>query len=158
MQRLSTAVLTLGSLGLIGACTAPGNQPEPPALTVTSPQRSLVQEGLAQIKVTGTVAPNLDGTPVEKVLVNNVQATLEADGSFHALLDVQAGATLIHTVARDAAGTEAEDTRAVHAGEIRTAGANVDRAVAAALSADAFAKISAAAGPLVEGMDLGAVI
>jgi hypothetical protein len=127
-------------------------------LKVTSPQRSLVQEGLAQIRVAGTVAPNLDGTPVEKVLVNNVQATLEADGSFHALIDVPAGATLIHTVARDAAGTEAFDTRAVHAGELRAAGTNVERAVAASLSAGAFAKISAAAGPIIEGMDIGAMI
>jgi hypothetical protein len=159
MPRLSTTVLALGTLGLIGsACTGPGTLPEPPVLKVTSPQRSLQQAGAGQIQVTGTVAPNLDGTPVEKVLVNNVQAKVEADGSFHALIDVPAGATLIHTVARDAAGTEAFDTRAVHAGELRAAGSNIDRAVAAAISAEAFAKISVAAGPLVEGMDLGAMI
>ncbi len=155
MTRLLTA---FAALGLIGACTAPGNAPEPPVLKVTSPQRSLLQEGTAQIKVTGMVASNAEGTPVEKVLVNNVQATVEADGSFHALIDVPVGATLIHTVARDAAGTEASDTRAVHAGELRTAGSNIESAVAAAISTQAFAKISAAAGPIVEGMDLGAMI
>ncbi len=159
MPRLLATALALGTLGLIGsACAAPENLPEPPVLKVTSPQRSLQQSGAGQIRVTGTVAPNLDGTPVEKVLVNNVQATLSPDGSFQALIDVQEGATLIHTVARDAAGTEASDTRAVHAGELRNAGANVERAVAAAISAQAFAKISAAAGPLIEGMDLGAMI
>jgi hypothetical protein len=159
MSRLLTTVLALGTLGLIGsACTAPEAAPEPPVLKVTSPQRSLQQAGAGQIRVEGTVAPNLDGTPVEKVLVNNVQATVEADGSFHALIDVEAGASLIHTVARDAAGTEAFDTRAVHAGELRNAGSNVERAVAAAISTQAFAKISAAAGPLIEGMDLGAMI
>jgi hypothetical protein len=158
MPSLLTTVLALGILGLIGACTAPEPLPEPPVLQVTSPQRSLVQEGLGQIRVAGTVAPNLDGTPVEKVLVNNIQATLEADGSFHALIDVPAGATLIHTVARDAAGTEAYDTRAVHAGELRAAGTNVERAVAASMSAGAFAKISAAAGPIIEGLDIGAML
>lgn len=158
MPRLLTAALALGTLGLIGsACTGPGNLPEPPVLKVTSPERSLQQEG-SQIRVAGTVTPNLDGTPVEKVLVNNVQATLEPDGKFHALIEVPSGATLIHTVARDAAGTEATDTRAVHAGELRTAGANIESAVAAAISTEAFAKISAAAGPLIEGMDLGAMI
>ncbi|HWO21437.1 MAG TPA: hypothetical protein VNO30_21865 [Kofleriaceae bacterium] len=159
MPRLLTSVLALSTLGLIGsACTAPDNLPEPPVLKVTSPQRSLQQAGAGQVKVTGTVEPNIDGTPVEKVLVNNVQATLEADGSFHALIDIPAGATLIHTIARDTAGTEASDTRAVHAGELRTAGANIDRALAAAISTEAFAKISAAAGPLIEGMDIGAMI
>ncbi len=83
MTRLLTA---FAALGLIGACTAPGNAPEPPVLKVTSPQRSLLQEGTAQIKVTGMVASNAEGTPVEKVLVNNVQATVEAHGSFHSLI------------------------------------------------------------------------
>ncbi|HSK04020.1 MAG TPA: hypothetical protein VK932_22355, partial [Kofleriaceae bacterium] len=159
MSRRLTAALALGTLGLIGAaCTAPGNLPEPPVLKVTSPERSLQQAGAGQIRVTGTVEPNLDGTPIEKVLVNNVQASVAADGSFQALIDVPAGATLIHTVARDAAGTEASDTRAVHAGELRNAGSNIDNAVAAAISTQAFAKISAAAGPLIKGMDLGAMI
>ncbi len=159
MSRFLSAALALGTLGLIGsACAAPENLPEPPVLKVTSPERSLQQSGAGQIRVTGTVAPNLDGTPIEKVLVNDVQASLAPDGSFQALIDVPAGATLIHTVARDAAGTEASDTRAVHAGELRNAGTNVERAVAAAISTQAFAKISAAAGPLIEGMDLGAMI
>lgn len=159
MSRLAVAVFALGSLGLIGsACTAPAPAPEPPILQVTSPQRSLVQSGASQIRVEGTVAPGLDGTPLDKVTVNGVQATVEADGAFHALIDVPAGATLIYTVARDAAGTEAYDTRAVHAGELRAAGSNIDRAVAASISADAFAKLSAAAGPLIQGMDLGAMI
>jgi hypothetical protein len=159
MTRLLASVLALGTLGLIGsACTAPEAQPEPPVLKVTSPQRALVQGGAGQVRVEGTVAPNLDGTPVDKVTVNGVQAAVEADGTFHALIDVPAGATLIHTIARDTAGTEASDTRAVHAGELRAAGSNIDRAVAAAISAQAFAKLSAAAGPLVEGMDVGAML
>ncbi|HWU90883.1 MAG TPA: hypothetical protein VN253_26640, partial [Kofleriaceae bacterium] len=152
MRHHLATVLAFGSLGLLGsACTAPENLKDPPILKVTSPQRGLQQAGAGQVQVTGTVAPNLDGTPVEKVLVNDVQASVDADGNFQALIDVPAGATLIHTVARDAAGGEAVDTRAVQAGELRSAGANVERSIAAAISTDAFAKISAAAGPLIEG-------
>lgn len=159
MRNLATTVLAFGTLGLLGsACTAPENLPDPPVLKVISPERSLLQAGAGSIEVTGTVAPNLDGTPVEKVLVNDVQATVDAAGNFRATISVPAGATLIHTVARDAAGTEATDTRAVHAGELRNAGANVERSIAAAISTPAFAKISAAAGPLIEGMDVGAML
>lgn len=159
MRNFVATVLAFGSLGLIGsACTGPGNLLDPPILKVTAPERSLQQPGAGQIRVTGSVAANVDGTPVEKVLVNNVQATVDAQGNFEALIEVEPGATLIHTVARDAAGTEATDTRAVHAGELRTAGANIDRAISAALSTDAFAKISAAAGPIIEGLDLGAML
>lgn len=159
MPRLLTTVVALGALGLCAsACTGPGSLPEPPVLEVTSPERSLRQEGAGQVRVAGTVAPNLEGTPIAQVLVNDVPATVSADGSFEALISLEPGATLIHTIARDAAGTEASDTRAVHAGELRPAGANLAGAVAAALSAEAFAKISAAAGPIIEGMDLGAMI
>lgn len=159
MRNLLTTVLAFGSLGLLGsACTGPENLKDPPILKVTSPQRSLQQGAAGKVQVTGTVTPNLDGTPVEKVLVNNVQATVDAQGNFQAMIEVPAGATLIHTVARDAAGTEASDTRAVQAGELRTAGANIESAVAAAISTEAFAKISAAAGPLIEGMDVGALL
>lgn len=159
MRNLLTTVLAFGSLGLLGsACTGPENLKDPPILKITSPQRSLQQGAAGQVKVTGTVTPNLDGTPVEKVLVNNVQASVDAQGNFQAMIDVPAGATLIHTIARDAAGTEASDTRAIQAGELRTAGANIESAVAAAISTEAFAKISAAAGPLIEGMDVGAML
>ena len=56
---------------------------DPPVLKITSPKRSLIQDGAGRVTVTGTVTPNeLSAEPVEKVLVNNVQATLNADGSF----------------------------------------------------------------------------
>ena len=108
--------------------------------------------------VTGTVAPNANGDPIAEVLVNRVQATLAADGTFSAAIEVGEGATLIHTVARDASGATATDTRAMQAGQLRAVGVNLDRAVTAALSADAFAKLSAAAGPIIEGLDLGALL
>ncbi len=150
---------TTGLLLAAGACDGgAGTQTDPPVLRVTSPQRSLQQGGAGQITVTGVVTPNFDGDAVEKVLVNDVQATLDAEGNFSAIVTVQPGATLIRTVARDINGGEAVDTRAVHAGELRAAGSSVENALSAAISTDSFAKIAAAAGPLIQGMDLGAML
>ena len=141
---------------LATACTGgPEEYKEPPVLKVTSPQRSLVKGDTQPVLVTGTVAPNSTGDAVEKVLVNGVQAQLGADGSFQALVQIQPGATLLETVARDANGGEAKDARAVHAGELRDAGSNIERAVAASISAESFAKISTAASGMVQGMNFG---
>lgn len=154
-------LLTTGlSLLAAAACDSPPSELEdPPVLRVTSPERSLVQDRAGIVQVTGEVAPNeVSGEPITKVLVNNVEATVKPDGTFTALVDVKPGATLIHTRAVDAAGQEATDTRSVQAGELRPVGANIDDALTAALSTQAFAKLSAAAGPMIEGMDLGAML
>jgi hypothetical protein len=152
LLSLAPALLAIGCTG------GPDPYREPPILKVTSPQRALVQQGAGQITVTGTVEPNADGTPVEKVLVNNVQANLNGDGTWQATIQVPEGATLIETVARDQAGGQAFDTRAVHAGQIRNVGRNIDNAITASLSTTAFGKISAAAGPIIKGLDIGAMI
>ncbi|MBA3541282.1 MAG: hypothetical protein H0T79_16845 [Deltaproteobacteria bacterium] len=132
---------------------------DPPILKITSPKRALVQGEAGQITVTGTVAPNaVTGETVEKVMINNVQATLNADGSFSADVTIGEGATQIHTVARDAAGGEATDTRAVLAGELRAPGSNIDKAITAAISAEAFGKIAGAAGTIIKGLDINAMI
>ncbi len=157
MRNLLT--ITTGLLLVTAACdSGPGALPEPPILKVTSPQRSLIQNGAGQILVTGTVTPNADGDAISKVLVNNVAANVNADGSFQATIQIQPGATLIHTVASAVNGAEAKDTRAIHAGDLRPNGTTIDRAVTAAISTEAFAKISTAAGTMIEGMDLGAMV
>lgn len=156
MRNLHTTLT--GLILATAACTGPGAAPEPPVLKVTSPQRSLVQGGAGAITVTGKVEPGITGAAVEKVMVNGVQATLGADGSFTALVNVDAGATLISTVAKAEDGGEAEDVRAVHAGDLRAVGSNVERAVAASISTESFAKISQAAGTFVKGLDIGAML
>jgi hypothetical protein len=159
MQKLLTLIAPLAVLASSAGCeTGPAAAKEPPVLKVTSPARSLIRSGAGPLLVSGTVAPNANGDAVAKVLVNNVQATLTADGAFHALIDIREGATLIETVARDVAGTTASDTRAVHAGAMRAVGANVPSAVTAAMSADTFAKISRAAGPIIKGIDMPAML
>jgi len=159
MRMLLPLVIALAVLASITGCeTGPAAAKEPPVLKVLSPARSLVRGQGGQLLVSGTVAPNDNGDAVEKVLVNNVLATLSPDGSFHALIDIPEGATLIQTVARDAAGSTATDTRAVHAGQLRAVGANIPGAITAAMSADTFAKISRAAAPILKGVDMQAML
>jgi hypothetical protein len=148
---LAAAGLTL----LTSACgTDPQPLPDPPMLKVTSPARSLIQGQAGKITVTGTVAPNATGTALKTVMVNNVAAMLNPDGAFTAVIDVKPGATLIHTEATDAAGGKATDTRSVEAGQLRAQGSNIENAVTTAISANAFAKIAGAAGPILKSFDL----
>ncbi|HEY5927877.1 MAG TPA: hypothetical protein VIV11_39595 [Kofleriaceae bacterium] len=126
---------------------------EPPALTVTSPQRSFIRDHAGALLVTGTVGPNLEGTPVDKVMVNGVNATVNSDGTWSATIDVKPGATLIKTEATDKLGTKATDTRSIEAGDLRAPGANIENAMTTAISKNAFAKIAGAAGTLLKGTD-----
>jgi len=137
------------------ACSSsPDEIKDPPQLRIDTPARSTVRGEAGLLKVTGAVAPNdLSGEPVQKVLVNGVQATLNADGSFSASIELKPGATLITTSARDAAGQIAEDTRAVHAGELRKVGTMVEDALTVSMSKNAFAKLSVAAGSMIENLD-----
>src|SRR5262245_64089459 len=77
-------LLLATSLALLGtACNdSIGELKDPPILVVTSPQRSFIRDHAGSLVVTGTVAPNMDGTPVSKVMVNGVAATVGADGSW----------------------------------------------------------------------------
>ncbi len=143
-------------LAIVVGCEGP--LPPPPALTVTSPQRSLVQAAASRIEVRGTALPGPTGDPVVAVKVNNVPAMLAADGSFTANIDVPAGAMLIETVATSAAGSKATDARAVQVGELRAVGTPIERAVTAALSAETFVRLSATAGPFLESTDLSALL
>jgi hypothetical protein len=123
-------------------------------LTVTSPARSLIQDHAGKVTVTGTVAPNPAGTPISKVSVNNVVATVNTDGTFSIDVDVKPGALLLHTEAVDLDGGKATDTRSVEAGQLRAPTSKIENAVTTALSKEAFAKIAGAAGPLIKGLDV----
>lgn len=151
-------LLVVGSIAAIAACgTGPRDAVEPPTLKVEAPARGSIQAGAGKITVSGTVASNADGDAIEQVLVNNVAATVTGD-TFTAQIAVPEGATLIQTVVRDRNGTTVTDTRAVLAGELRPVGTQIPRAVTAALSADAFTKLSAAAGEILAGLDLTALL
>jgi hypothetical protein len=153
-------LLTVTGLTFLAAACDGGPTPpkDPPVLKVTSPQRSLVQSAAGSLTVQGTVAPSDNNVAVDKVLVNDVQATVAADGSFTATVQIQPGATLIHTVATGKDGGQATDTRSVQAGMLRAPGANIDNALTVSLSSDAFAKVAAAAGPLIKQADISAML
>jgi hypothetical protein len=153
------AALGAAALGAAAGCTGgPGQTKEPPVLRVTSPARSQVLGQAGSLTVSGTALPGGDGEPVAKVVVNGVEAARQPDGSFTAAIELAQGETLIETVATNESGATATDTRAVQAGQLMPVGSNVPRAVAAAVSADAFAKLSAAAGPIIKGLNLPALI
>lgn len=135
-----------------------GDVADPPVLKVTSPQRSLIQERAGLLTVTGTVAPNESGALIEKVTVNNVPAAVAADGTFSAAIQVKPGAMLIHTEAVDEAGGKATDTRSVEAGQLRAPSANIENAVTLAISKPAFARMADAAGTMIEGVDMAALL
>jgi hypothetical protein len=156
LLSLPTGLTLLATL--VGCEAGPGNIKEPPVLTITSPQRSAVQGAGGQITVTGMVASSPSGAAIDQVRVNGVAASVQPDGSFRAMIDVAPGAALIQTVASDVDGVTASDTRSIQTGVLHPVGANIDRAVAAALSADAFAKLSTAAGPIIKGIDMPAML
>src|SRR5262249_8286120 len=113
MRNLYVAIALASS----AACTGgPGPLKDPPVLQVTTPQRSLIQDHAGALAVAGTVTAPA-GTAVSKVMVNNVAATVNSDGSFSAVIQIEPGATLIHTIAIDQDGGTASDTRSVEAGQ-----------------------------------------
>jgi len=154
-QALPRASILL-LLATIMACV--GQIPPPPELTVTSPKRGMLQSNAGRIVVQGTALPGADGASVTKVMVNGVRATLAANGSFTAAIDVPAGAMLLETVAITEDGGTATDARAVQIGQLRPVGSNIERAVTASLSADAFARLSVAAGAIIKTKDLTALL
>jgi hypothetical protein len=156
LLSISTGLLLVAAAA--GCGSGPGPAKEAPVLHVTSPARSLVQNQAGQLTVSGTALPSPQGDAIGQVLVNGVVATLAPDGSFSAAIDLPEGETLIQTVAKDVGGMTATDTRAVQAGQLLPIGSNIERAVAAALSADAFAKLSAAAGPIIKGVNIPALL
>nr|HEX4315516.1 hypothetical protein [Kofleriaceae bacterium] len=143
----------------LAACAGgPKDLAPPPTVVVTSPARSLVQNSAGSITVTGTATPNDDGTPIANVMVNNVAATVNPDGSFTASIEVEPGASLIRTVATDTAGGVANDTRSVEAGELRPPGSNIASAITASVSANGFTKISGIATTMIKQQDFGALL
>jgi hypothetical protein len=157
MRNLMTFATGLGLL--VAACdSGPGQLPDPPVLKVTSPTRSLMQDHAGIMTVSGTVAPADDGSPVSTVTVNGVPAVVGTDGSFNAIVDVPPGASFIHTEATTAKGGKATDTRSVEAGTLEVPGANIASGITAAISADAFAKLSGVASGIIKQQDFGAML
>lgn len=155
---MSTIARAAGVLLVTTVVACVGEMPPPPELTVTSPERSRVQGTAGAVVVEGTTQPGPDGARVTRVMVDDVPAQLAADGSFTATIDLPPGAMLLETIAYSETGGIAIDARAVQVGELRPVGTPIERAVTATLSADAFVRLSAAAGPILRDTDFGALL
>lgn len=125
-----------------------------PGLTITSPERGTVAGAVQTVTVTGTAT---DEMGIASVTVNGVPATIAADGSFTATIDVYPGTNLIRTIAYDAAGNTATDTRAAMAGTMQPMSMPLPDSVLATLSTDTFAAIGDATSTYVENADLAAM-
>lgn len=155
---MRTLVVFAGLTFWLACATEPSEVREPPLLTVTSPERALLRDHAGALTVSGRVAPGDSGARIAEVTVNGVAAQVSDDGVFTARLELAPGATFVHTVARDAAGGEATDTRTVHAGELREGGELVEHGLAVALSDEALARVASAAGELMKATDLAPIL
>jgi len=146
------------AISILTSAAGCGEPAPSPVLKITAPTRSLSQRDAGPLMVTGIVTPGTPGDRVVNVTVNRAAATLQPDGSFMAMLDAPTGAMLIETVATSDSGASATDVRAVQSGQLRAVGTDIDRAITAAVSAEAFARLSAAAGQLLKTTDIVAAL
>jgi hypothetical protein len=139
-MRKTTLFLTFLAACTDGTTFAPPVAPvdrAPPRLEVVSPQRGLIRPGApGTVEVRG-FARDAEGDV--RVRVNGVPATVSRiDGAFVAEVPLREGMTFLHTVATDAAGNTAGDTRAALAGALVSADTPVDDGIVARLDARAI--------------------
>ena len=129
MSLARCAVSMVCVLVVVASCVGGGGaaDQEPPSLAVIAPARAAMLDGQSVV-VSGTASDVASG--VASVSVNGVAAEVAPDGSFRAELPLDAGVSLIDVAARDGAGNEAHDVRAVLAGH-----RSQDRVVASGLVA-----------------------
>lgn len=154
-------LLVAAGLSLVTVACATEREPEPvpPGLTVTTPARGTIRGSLGTIEVRGQTSPSeVTGAPIESVTVNGVPAALAPDGSFVAVVGARPGATMLQTVATDADGVQATDTRTMLAGATTTADAMIADAMTAAISAEAFNKMGDAAASILGDTDLKGMV
>lgn len=145
MRRLAL----LAPILFASACADPAEDRTAPTLRVTSPERGTISATSA-VTVTG------ESDAVE-VVVAGVPATIADDGTFSAQVVLPQGIEVIETIARDEAGNEARDVRAVLSGNLAATGDMVTDAVGAHLGPQALTIIGDVVGTTVEGMDLAAL-
>jgi hypothetical protein len=153
--------LILASLAL-AACDnaydpdAPAIDPNAPKLHITSPQRGTFAGAVGTVEVKGT-ATDTDGV-VTSVTVNDVAATVAADGTWAATVPVKAGTNLLHAIAKDAQGNVGKETRAVVAGKLSSIDRTITQGITATMSADTFAAIGHGAAKFIQDSNLTAMV
>jgi hypothetical protein len=159
MHKLWCLGLIVGSLT---ACSdhpydpgAPAIDPTAPRIHITSPRRGTFAGNVKTLVVSGTAN---DDTQLAQVLVNGVEATIDAGGAWQATIPITAGTQLIHAVARDAQGNVAKESRAVVSGPMRAIATGVPRAITAAMSAQTFDAVSRGITGFLQTGNLEAII
>jgi len=148
--------------GALTACSdhpydpdGPAIDPSAPSVHITSPARGTFAGEAATLVVTGTAT---DDHGVTSVVVNGVDASVDASGNWTATIPVAAGTQLIHAVATDAQGNVGKESRAVEVGPLRPIATAVPRAITAAISAQTFAAIGRGVTGFLRAGELQAVI
>jgi hypothetical protein len=131
---------------------APAIDPNAPRVHITSPARGTIAGDVQTITVTGTATD--DSGVIDSVTVNDVAATVSADGSFTAQIKLAAGTNLIHAIAKDAQGNQGKESRAVVAGPMATLARQVPDAITATLSAQTFDAIGRGAAGYIKSGNL----
>lgn len=151
---MTNGALLLSCALMVPACAGMGGESdgEPPSLEVASPSRAAQLDG-ADVTVSGRASDG--GTGVASVVVNGVAAEVAADGAFAVELALDGGVTLLEVVARDGAGNEARDVRAVLSGR-RSAESVVAGGLMARIGPGAYGLAAAAVRAAVVATDVGA--
>ena len=150
--------LTLGLAAVAGCGVSQGdysNDKVQPTLAVATPERGTMSNSTA-LTVTGTATD--DDSGVAKVTVNDAAATVNADGSFTATVQVAEGVQLLRTVVTDRAGNISTDTRAVMAGTLVKATDPLSNAVIAKIDASAVTALGQMVSKQIAAFDLTAAI
>jgi hypothetical protein len=158
---LALATIYVGIVG-VAACSdhaynpnGPAADPNAPTIHITTPARGSFAGDVQTVTVTGTAT---DDHAVVSVTVNDVPATLAADGTWTAVVPVVAGTNLLHAVAKDASNNAGKATRAVVAGPMVPIGTKVPNALTATLSAQTFAAIAKMAQNFMTTGDLESIV
>ena len=149
MRAAVTAILLAG----ITACasssssTQPGTD-APPVLQITSPQRGATVDGNS-LTVTGTAT----GGAGLSVTVDNAPVTLAKDGSFTATVPATPGISIIETHAKDQAGHDVRDVRAVLAGTLEASDGTQVATIAAHASPAVLTAVGKTVASDAQGVD-----
>lgn len=153
-MSLATCAALMSCAAVLPACAGivgEGDR-DPPALAVTSPERA------ARIDANGVAVSGLAsdwGSGIESVTANGIAAEVAADGAFRVELSLAGGLSLLDVVARDRAGNETRDVRAVLSGP-RSMETLVAGGLMARVSREGYGLVAEAVRALLAASDLGA--